>query len=112
MCPAACLSHGTGVRIPVAVPSFAHDSREGGPLRSHRASAGRPTFAVIHGKVAHQLAVHLHPREDRLWCVLECVVLPEKSPTGQKNWKRHLLHDRRNVEQTVAFPVLLAGGTL
>jgi hypothetical protein len=36
--------------------------------------------------------------QDRLWCVFEFVVLPEKSPSGQKNWKRHLLHDRRNVE--------------
>jgi len=35
---------------------------------------------------------------DRLWCVLEFFVLPEKCPSGQKNWKRHFLHDRWNFE--------------
>jgi hypothetical protein len=42
--------------------------------------------------------------QDRLWCVFEFVVLPEKSPSGQKNWKRHLLHDRRNVEHAYFRP--------
>ena len=41
----------------------------------------------------------------RLWCVCEFVVLPEKSPSGQKNWKRHLLHDRRNVEHAYFRPI-------
>jgi hypothetical protein len=43
--------------------------------------------------------------QDRLWCVFEFVVLPEKSPSGQKNWKRHLLHDRRNVEHAYFRPI-------
>ena len=38
------LSHGTGVRIPVPVPTFAHDSREGCPpklaVNSERAKVG------------------------------------------------------------------------
>ena len=43
--------------------------------------------------------------QDRFWCVFEFVVLPEKSPGGQKNWKRHLLHDRRNVEHVYFRPI-------
>jgi len=64
MSPAAFLSHGTGVRIPVPVPTFAHDSREGCPpklvgiqasegglpVRSQRASVGKPSFAYGSGE--------------------------------------------------------------
>ena len=43
--------------------------------------------------------------QDRFWCVFEFVVLPEKCPSGQKNWKRHLLHDRWNVEHAYFRPI-------
>ena len=43
--------------------------------------------------------------QDRFWCVLEFVVLPEKCPSGQKNRKRHLLHDRWNVEHAYFRPI-------
>src|SRR4029453_1366266 len=33
-----------------------------------------------------------------LWCVFEFVVLSKNCPEGEKNWKRHFLYDRRNVE--------------
>ena len=42
---------------------------------------------------------------DRLWCVFEFVVLPEKCPRGQKNWKRHVLHERWNVEHAYFRPI-------
>ena len=43
--------------------------------------------------------------QDRFWCVFEFLVLPEKCPSGQKNWKRHLLHDRWNVEHAYFRPI-------
>ena len=36
--------------------------------------------------------------------VFEFVGLPERS-RGQKNWKRHLVHDRRNVEHAYFRPI-------
>ena len=43
--------------------------------------------------------------QDRFWCVFEFVVLPEKCPGGKKNGKRHLLHDRWNVEYAYFRPI-------
>src|SRR4030095_3566654 len=43
--------------------------------------------------------------QDRFWCVFEFVVLPEESPSGQKNRKRHLLHDHWNVEHAYFRPI-------
>src|SRR5260221_10341847 len=70
--PAAFLGHGTGVRIPVAVPTFAHDPREGLPteargefrasegglpVRSLRATVGKPAGSLHHqAEVVHRSA--------------------------------------------------------
>src|SRR6266516_3731017 len=43
--------------------------------------------------------------QGRFWCVFEFVVLPEKCPSGQKNWKRRLLHYRWNVEHAYFRPI-------
>ena len=42
---------------------------------------------------------------DRLWRVFEFVVLSENCPDGEKNWKRHLLYDRWNVEHAYFRPI-------